>query len=215
MPEIHWLLIFQSLINLGLAALLGGLVGLEREIHGHPAGIRTHMLIIIGVTLFCEVSKYFPGQDQSRIAAQIITGVGFLGAGTILRLGAEIKGLTTAASVWSVSAIGMAISTSLSMTIVAVIATFLTIFTLTYVDKIERKLVPNAHPWVIDVKLKSRERLGSVLTAIETNAGKVRSIKFLGDQTENLIQIAIQGPPDQLLSAVSSCEGVEEVVDGR
>ena len=74
------------LIKLGIGAAIGGAIGYEREFHGRPAGIRTHMLMVLGVVLFCEVSKAFAPNDQARIAAQIVTGVGFLGAGTILRL---------------------------------------------------------------------------------------------------------------------------------
>ncbi|HXH60720.1 MAG TPA: MgtC/SapB family protein, partial [Fimbriimonadaceae bacterium] len=75
-------IVMNVLAKLGLGALLGGAIGFERERSGRPAGIRTHMLLVIGVVLFSEVSKYFGGPDQARIAAQIVTGVGFLGAGT-------------------------------------------------------------------------------------------------------------------------------------
>jgi len=87
------------------------MVGWEREVHGRPAGMRTHMLLVIGVVLMCEVSRAFsPAGDPARIAAQIVTGVGFLGAGAIMRIGMEVKGLTSAASLWTVTGIGMAVS---------------------------------------------------------------------------------------------------------
>lgn len=97
------------------AALLGGAVGLEREIHGHQAGMRTHMLVALGSAVFTVLSIYgFPtslamgATDPSRISAQIVTGIGFLGAGAILKDGANVRGLTTAASLWVVAAIGLA-----------------------------------------------------------------------------------------------------------
>src|SRR5690606_8844195 len=106
------------LLKLGYAALLAGLVGIEREISGRPAGIRTHMLVGIGAALFSMTGEAFAG-DQGRVAAQVVTGVGFLGAGTIMRMGGEVKGLTTAASVWATAAIGMAVAVGGTFLIVA------------------------------------------------------------------------------------------------
>jgi putative Mg2+ transporter-C (MgtC) family protein len=101
-------------LRLLLAALLGAAIGFEREVRGHPAGLRTHTLVAVGSALFTELSIYgfpsAPGQpvDPTRIAAQIVTGIGFLGGGAILKEGLNVKGLTTAASLWAVAAIGMA-----------------------------------------------------------------------------------------------------------
>ena len=93
------------------AAILGASIGLEREWRDHPAGMRTHLLVSLGAAAFTVLSiEAFkgPGADPARIAAQIVTGIGFLGAGAILKHGAAIKGLTTAASLWVVAAVGMA-----------------------------------------------------------------------------------------------------------
>jgi putative Mg2+ transporter-C (MgtC) family protein len=98
-------------VRLLVAAALGALIGLEREIHDHPAGMRTHLLVSLGSAGFTVLSIAAfpaPGADPARIAAQIVTGVGFLGAGAILKEGATIRGLTTAASLWAVAAVGMA-----------------------------------------------------------------------------------------------------------
>ncbi|MGP1674586.1 MAG: MgtC/SapB family protein [Candidatus Limnocylindrales bacterium] len=98
-------------VRLLLAAVLGALVGLEREIHEHPAGMRTHLLVSVGSASFTILSiEAFgaPGADPGRIAAQIVSGIGFLGAGAILKEGATIRGLTTAASLWAVASVGMA-----------------------------------------------------------------------------------------------------------
>jgi len=101
-------------LRLVLAAALGALIGAEREIHGHPAGIRTHMLVALGSGLFTVLSIHGFGQgpgagiDPTRIAAQIVSGIGFLGAGAILKDGIVIRGLTTAASLWATAAVGMA-----------------------------------------------------------------------------------------------------------
>lgn len=115
MSEITYL---EILMRLVLAVVLGGIVGFERERHNRPAGFRTHILVCVGSALIMMVSSHGfyrefiavgSGLDPSRVAAQVVTGVGFLGAGTILRHGSTITGLTTAASLWVVSGIGLAI----------------------------------------------------------------------------------------------------------
>jgi len=108
--EFPWREIEMS-ARLLLAALLGAGVGYEREHADKPAGLRTHTLVSLGAALFTVVSLYgFDGVgDPARVAAQIVTGIGFLGAGAILRNEATVKGLTTAASIWTTAAIGMAV----------------------------------------------------------------------------------------------------------
>jgi len=102
---------FDMLGGLLLAVVLGGAVGLERELHGKAAGLRTNILICVGAALFTQLSVYMAGDagDPSRIAAQIVTGVGFLGAGTILHNRGLVSGLTSAATIWLVAAIGVAV----------------------------------------------------------------------------------------------------------
>lgn len=107
---------FEILIRLGLACLLGGLIGMERERNRHPAGLRTHILVCIGATLvmLCnififEMYKGVSNLDPARLGAQVISGIGFLGAGTIIKEGVSIRGLTTAASLWAVACLGIAV----------------------------------------------------------------------------------------------------------
>lgn len=94
-------------LRLILACVLGGMVGLERDLHGRNAGIRTNMLVCVGAALFTIVSISVQGADPSRIAAQIVCGIGFLGAGAILKDGFNIRGLTTAAYMWFIAAVGI------------------------------------------------------------------------------------------------------------
>ncbi len=101
----------EILGRLVIAAGLGGLIGLERELRGYPAGIRTMALITMGAMLFTDVSKLLGGED--RVAAGIVTGIGFLGAGVIFREGYTVRGITTAATIWASAAIGMAIGREL------------------------------------------------------------------------------------------------------
>ena len=119
--SVSWIDALQlgSLVRLLLAAFLGGLIGLERELRGKPSGLRTNLLICVGAALLTELSIAFPNQtqgsealvraDPARIAAQIVTGIGFIGAGTILHARGRVSGLTSAATVWVVAAIGMAV----------------------------------------------------------------------------------------------------------
>ena len=101
----------EILGRLVLAGLLGGFIGLEREVRGYPAGIRTLALVALGACLFTDISSLLGGDD--RVAAQIVTGIGFLGAGVIFREGYTVRGITTAATIWSAAAMGMAIGIEL------------------------------------------------------------------------------------------------------
>jgi putative Mg2+ transporter-C (MgtC) family protein len=117
---------------------LGAIIGFERELHRQPAGFRTHSLVALGASLFAVVSAYgFHGEstDPTRIAAQIVSGIGFIGAGTILQYRGHIRGLTTAASLWAVAAIGMA--TGAGLYILAVVGTVLILVVLAVLDRVE------------------------------------------------------------------------------
>jgi len=126
---------WEQILKLVISVVIGGLVGIEREAYHKPAGVRTHMLVCLGAALFTIVSIVaFPEGDFIRIAAGIVTGIGFLGAGTIFRAKDTIKGLTTAASLWAVAGIGLAIGAGLY--IITVAAALLVIIVL-QLDRIE------------------------------------------------------------------------------
>jgi putative Mg2+ transporter-C (MgtC) family protein len=129
---------FEPLLRLTVGLVLGAAVGWERELQRMPAGFRTHALVGLGSAIFTVVSAFaFPGPatDPTRIAAQIVTGVGFLGGGAILHYRGNVRGLTTAASLWAVSAIGMAAGAGLY--VVAVGAALLVVVTLVLLDRLE------------------------------------------------------------------------------
>jgi len=139
---------FQGLLRLLLAAALGGLIGLEREVSGKPAGFRTNLLICLGAALVMEISVGMAslGQegslrgDPGRIGAQIVSGIGFLGAGTILHFRGNVVGLTTAATLWVVAAIGMAVGAQAYME--AIGATTLVMIVLMVLGRVEDHLIP-------------------------------------------------------------------------
>ena len=101
----------EALLRIALAGVLGGSIGLERELREREAGLRTHLLVAVGAALFTIAGAYgfdSAGVDPTRVAAQIVTGIGFLGAGAIIRQGFSVRGLTTAATLWVVGAVGLA-----------------------------------------------------------------------------------------------------------
>lgn len=133
--------------RLSLAALLGGVVGFERELSGHPAGLRTNILIATSSCLFTLLSIHaFPlvgsAQDTARIAAQIVTGVGFLGAGTVIHTKGAVYGLTTAATVWMVAAVGMAVATDLYL--IGIVTTIMTTGILALLAPLSNRLAAKA-----------------------------------------------------------------------
>ncbi len=134
-------------LRLFLSLIAGGLIGFERERRRQPAGLRTHILISVGSTLLMLLSIYIPqtffdmrNGDPGRIAAQVVSGIGFLGAGAIVKLGNNIKGLTTAASIWVVAGIGLAIGAGLY--IPSAIALGIILFALVILDYFEKFLFP-------------------------------------------------------------------------
>ena len=125
-----------------LAAVLGATIGFEREFNEKAAGFRTHALVCLGSALIMEVSLHVyhgTSGDPGRIAAQVVSGIGFLGAGTIIRGGTEVKGLTTAASVWTVSGIGLAVGAG--MYLAAIVATGVVLLVLVVLGYIGRNIL--------------------------------------------------------------------------
>lgn len=132
------------LVRVMLAAIAGGLVGLEREVHGRAAGLRTHMLVALGAALSaligCYLSKELGGTDAQRTGAQVMSGIGFLGAGTILvkKANSQITGLTTAAGLWATAAIGLAMGYGLYEP--AIVTVILVVLAFTVVSHLESRV---------------------------------------------------------------------------
>ena len=137
-PELTLADQLELALRLAVGLALGALIGFERELHSQPAGFRTHSVVALGAAIFTVVSAFgFEGigADPTRIAAQIVSGIGFIGAGTIIQARGQIRGLTTAASLWSVAGIGMAAGAALYW--VAVIGTVLMLVILSLFDRAE------------------------------------------------------------------------------
>ena len=127
----------EIVIKLVVAAILGGLVGFEREVHRKPAGLRTHSLVCMGSALFTIMSISVTGAEPSRIAPGIVTGIGFLGAGMIFTSQDKVRGLTTAAELWVLAAIGLAIG--LGFYFAALVTTLIVIFILIPLKYLEKE----------------------------------------------------------------------------
>ena len=135
-------------LRLLLGAVIGGIIGYERQVHGRPAGFRTHILVCVACVLLMNASGYYHSlgvsepaylrADPGRIAAGAITGVGFIGAGVVLRTGFSIQGLTTAATIWMVSAIGLAVGEGLYLA--GIVTTGITMFALVVLRRIESRM---------------------------------------------------------------------------
>jgi putative Mg2+ transporter-C (MgtC) family protein len=150
------------LLRLILSFLLGGVIGIEREIHGRSAGLRTHMLVALGSALFTVLSFELPrslgavNSDPTRIAAQVLTGIGFLGAGTILQGRGSVHGLTTAASIWLVAAIGMAVAAGYFRG--AILASVLGLVVLVAFYRVEKDMLRRkGFRRILTVELKGRD----------------------------------------------------------
>lgn len=197
------------IVKLGIGAVCASVIGYEREIHGRPAGVRTHMLVAIGVILFTEISRAFVPDDGGRIASQVVTGIGFLGAGSILRLGAEVKGLTSAASIWAVAAIAMSISQGGEFIWIALVATIATLFTLAVVDNIEKKMIPYAHPRNIVIEMADSADPYAVVRQVESIGCSVKSVRFRSRGPKPIVELDVVHLSADAVARIAALENVE------
>ena len=157
-------------VRMLIAAVLGAAIGLEREIHDHPAGMRTHLLVSLGSAIFTILSIFgflgigesgLAAVDPTRIAAQVVSGIGFLGAGAILKYGTSIRGLTTAASLWTTAAIGMAAGAG--EWLIAGVGTFIVVFSLWPLNALVARLhSPRGRSIKLRLEVGRLEALGDV-----------------------------------------------------
>ena len=150
----------------------GAIIGFERETHRQPAGLRTHMLICIGSTIIMLLSIYIPqthphflNGDPGRIAAQVVSGVGFIGAGAILRMGINVRGLTTAASIWSIAAIGLVIGAGMYIT--AAITVVLILIVLIVVEQLEKHFFTPVNTKLLTIHSSNSESNHSVKSTLK------------------------------------------------
>lgn len=210
----------EVLIRLSIAAVLCGLVGLERELRGHPAGLRTHAIVGIGAALFTIAGAYGLGDlkpevDPTRVAAQIASGVGFLGAGVILRHGLDVRGLTTAATLWLAAAVGLAAGAGMGPA--ALIAAGLVVVVLISA-RFTRSIVERHIQRVIKVTYRVGDGvLGFVIQAVEERTRRLGAVRVTeredSDPPERTVWMAADLMPDQLDALLDDLRSRRGVID--
>ena len=207
-----------------LSLVVSTIVGIEREYHKQPAGLRTHVLISMGATLIMLLSIYIPQTftqyqpaDPARLAAQVVSGIGFLGAGAIMKFGFNVKGLTTAASIWVIAAIGLAVGAGMYWA--TAIATGILLFALFFLDIFEK--------WIFPAKFIKHLRVYSaagynlktdpILALLKKNKVNVRTIDIEQSFDEKrtslyfVIQIKEKVKINTLSEEIGAIEGVQKV----
>jgi len=184
----------EILIKLALSVLLGGLIGIERELSKHPAGLRTHILVSLGATIFMLIGYHavdFAGNtatslDATRMGAGIVTGIGFLGAGAIMKEGVNVQGLTTAASIWVTAAIGLCVASELY--VAAFIGTILVLFVLVVFSRVELRIGLKEEHGIVEVITAQKKRGARKISELITDLDiVVESIEM--DRLENNIKL--------------------------
>ena len=210
------------LLKLGLATLLGGMIGLERELSGKPAGLRTNILICIGATLFTVVSIHMlplgqGGLDASRIPAQIVSGVGFIGAGAILHARGSVTGLTSAATIWVVAAIGMALGSGAYVEAVGTAA--LVMVVLWGLRSVERLVARQSARSTVLVHARPEASVPEDLEALVRRSGlDVDRCVIRHENVDLVLELELRGPKrlhDQAIVALLHHPGVRTVSTGE
>jgi putative Mg2+ transporter-C (MgtC) family protein len=209
----------ELLVQLFLAVVLGGAVGFERELKGKPAGLRTNILICIASTLFTVLSyRMAEGRgDPGRVAAQILTGVGFIGAGTILHMRGAVTGLTSAATIWVVAAVGMALGARAYVE--ALGATLLIMAVLAGLGPVEGYMARQAARSHVTIHCRPEASAAEELEALVRRTGlEVERLQSRVENVDLVVELELRGPKrlhDQLLIAAVHHPGVRSVSTGE
>ena len=169
----------ETVLKLGVAFALSALIGLEREARHRPAGLRTHVLVCTASCLLMMISISLGGRnfDPARLAAQVVTGIGFIGAGTIMRHGDIVRGLTTAASIWAVASLGLVVG--MGWYVGALMGTALMAGTLLGLNWLEGRIVPPQTEGNVRAEISDEpQRLAGLLADIEAAGGKVEAVQM-------------------------------------
>jgi putative Mg2+ transporter-C (MgtC) family protein len=199
-------------LKLVLAALLGGIIGIEREIRDKPAGLRTNILICVGSTLFMSISTKVAellGGDPTRIAAQIISGIGFLGAGAVLHSHGFVLGLTTAATIWVVAGVGMALGSG--MYLVAVFTTAMSLATLYLLSFIEDKIQGRKSYSYSLVVTNLNHSLASINRVLQDNLVTAASFNFKKKDGHYRVWFSLFIPRDTNLKIIQRLSEIPEI----
>jgi len=199
----------EVLLKVAAAVVMGGAVGWQREARDRPAGLRTHVLVCVGSAVYTLASLSFTGptSDPGRVAAQVAAGMGFLGAGTIIRYGTTVRGLTTAASMWAVAGIGVCVGIGGETYWVAAIATLVVLLTLTVLRSAELRLVSRPrHAHIIARLAGARQRVAEIQRTLSEAGVELDSLQLLETAPGGVeeIEIGVLLPSGSEISRVSA-----------
>ena len=200
-------------IKLILAALLGGIIGLEREIREKPAGLRTNILICVGSTLFMSISTKVAeilGGDPTRIAAQIISGIGFLGAGAVLHSHGFVLGLTTAATIWVVAGVGMALGSG--MYLVALFTTAMSLVTLYFLSFVEDRIQGRRSYSYALVVSDLNQALASINRVLQQSSVTAASFNFKKEADHYRVWFTLLIPRETNIKIIQRLSEVPEII---
>ncbi len=218
-PSLGW---DDNLARLSLAAVLGGAIGFERELRDREAGLRTHLLVCLGSALFTIVSAYGFREfltsgdqviraDPTRIAAQIVTGIGFLGAGAIIRQGLSVRGLTTAATLWVAAAIGIAAGAGYYPgAVLGTVVTLIALWPLRIVAyQVFERLRPEERSIVVD--LREGTKATQLIEALERAHARIEHFQLEDEPDRRIVTLTLDTPSEKLLTELADLEFVQGV----
>ncbi len=197
--------VVDIIIKLLLAMLCGGIIGFQRQLHESAAGFRTHILVCIGATVYMIISILISDNgrfDPGRIAAQVASGMGFLGAGTIIKQGSLVRGLTTAASLWAIAGIGMAIGMGGNATFVGVIATVFSYIALALLIPLEKKLASFRHCEFVIKTMSDKDMMSVITNKLDELKYSVEISKISKNNSFNEISLEIKICKDEDISKI-------------
>ena len=216
----------QIVIRLLLALFLSGLIGFEREVHGRAAGLRTHILVCMGATLIMLTSMHifdvYQGKtmlDPARMAAQVVSGIGFLGAGTIIRFRASIRGLTTAASLWATAGVGIAIGSGFY--IGACATTALLLIALMFLPRLEGSLVRKDWYKTFRIEIETTEgtqALAEVRKVLSDYNAEIKDLEIVKDKDRGVtivdfnVKLLTNSGDEAIVSDIADIPGVRKAM---
>ena len=194
---------YSLLLRLVVAVLLGGIIGLERTGTKHEAGLRTHMILCLGAALIMVISESMAKQyeipgEVMRMGAQIISGVGFLGAGSIIVTGNKVRGITTAAGLWTTACVGIAVGAGYY--VIAVSAVALMLFAMVLMHSVSRSLGGAKHSYRIRVSINDSDEIAKILNTMSDHRIKTKDVRFQHEHETDTTELVLDILPPKKIT---------------
>ena len=214
-----YLTINEIILRIFVGFILSGIIGIEREGINRPAGLRTHILVGTGSTLIMItgifLAETYPDTDAARLGAQVVSGIGFLGAGTIIKEGVSVRGLTTAASLWATAGIGLACGAGFLLP--AVFTTAIVMFSLIFFQKLNRVLTSRRHEIRINVLCTNEPgQIGAIGTYLGNENVQIKQISIHDEQEKSLrlkivARLPLNTTPVDIIEGLQTVDGITEI----